>query len=1576
MMKNYKLRLKTGLLLIFAMLALSYETYGQVSAFAFTQSAGTYTPIAGGTVLGGFSNDDNSYTNLPIGFTFNFNGTDYTAFSVNNNGFIRMGTAIASDYSTLNTSANNNAIAALNRDLQGNGTTSELSYSTTGAAPNRTLVVQWKNYKKYGANGTGDDYNFQIILHEYSKVIEISYGAFVSNANDGLPQVGLRGASNADFNDRTGSWAATTAGATNAATMLVNPTSLPADGTLFQWTQPPPAPPVPTQDPAAPTCSGGTTLDLTGSTAPTNVSWYWQTSATGTSTAVPYAGPYTVFANGTYYARAFNSTANLWSLTSSSIVVSNFPLATAPPAPVAGINPSCAPTGTTLTEAAAPAGYNYFWQGTVNGGSSNAQPATAPYAVTTTGTYYVAAFETATGCWSNTTGLLVTVDTYIPPAPTAEVADFNACMGATNIPVSATLPPATGSVVINFASGFVLNPGTSTLNGTLTLPAGATITSSVMTFNGVTTTGSTFMNDMSFSMSGAATQPTTIFPGNAATNGGPYNYNPTTSPAGGPVTLNMTNNWFSPSTFNIVTLTVNYSLPASVINWYNASTAGTNVGTGTPFETVGTSILPNTSTEGDFVFYAGSTAGGCSSTSRTAITVHVTDVLATLTPVNVTCNGGNNGSFMLGSVACGTAPFTYAVNGGPFGPIPSNLEAGTYSIVIRDASLNTSPLIPIVLTEPGAPINLAVDAANYFTADISWTAVGNETQWEIEYGTPGFTPGTGTFIGRDTSINTVYTLTGLTANTTYAVYIRAICGDSSLFGGPLTLNTDPGFLASDNQCGPGFTDIFGTGTLNTLGDDDEVGTTIPFPFLYQGTSYTDITIGNNGAIVFGTLTAQIGFTNGTMAAAATGLYPFWDDMGGSGAGVFYQTIGTAPNRQFIVQWNKEHLSTSGNQLSYQLILEEASNDIYFLYDDVLVGNATIDYGASATIGVAGPNTDIQVSMNSATYLQNNSCAHFYNALCPNPVSPTAMIYQEEILLDWSTGLYGETMWTLIYGTAGFDPVTGVGMIGTLDSLTNSDADITGLTQLTDYDFYIYSECQLDDLTSPGLLLTYQTLPWCANPTAVLTSTDVDSLYTSWTFTAADPLYTPTGFNLQYGMTGFDIHSIDAWADTADANLTDTLYNPALLAGGVYQVYVQAVCGEDTSNYAGPFTFTMPISNDSVCGEEELMVDGTVYVFSNIGATVTSGETAIAPPNTGLQTTTGWGNSSLTYTTWFTFEAPSTGKVRISGVDRGFNGQAAVYEVNNCSDYTSFTLLAANDNDVNGGSLAPNFTVCGLTPGNTYYLMHDAFSTTTPGIYSLKMTEIDLEAGSTSPMLTMCAGDTVDLFNGINGNDAGGTWIDPINTGRLTGSSFASLGLAFQVFNFEYRVTDGCAYDSLVSQVEIFGPSHAGTDGTITVCKNQPINLLAGLSGIIDLSGVWYDPSDMPMPTGYVSAANFAGSYNYDYVAGNGVCPDDTSLVIVNVLNNCDYLDVKELELEGFNLYPNPTDGLVYITNEGSSEVFNFEVTDMNGRLISTSNHTISGSATTEVDLRQAQTGMYLIRVFNAGGEKTFRVIVK
>ena len=86
-----------------------------------------------------------------------------------------------------------------------------------------------------------------------------------------------------------------------------------------------------------------------------------------------------------------------------------------------------------------------------------------------------------------------------------------------------------------------------------------------------------------------------------------------------------------------------------------------------------------------------------------------------------------------------------------------------------------------------------------------------------------------------------------------------------------------------------------------------------------------------------------------------------------------------------------------------------------------------------------------------------------------------------------------------------------------------------------------------------------------------------------------------------------------------------------------------------------------------------------------------------------------------------------------GLDVGFDGQFAVYGVTDCADFNTYTLIGANDDDVNGGSLAPNFTLCGLTAGNTYWLMHDSWSTFTTGNYSIRLSEIDLNAGTSSGM---------------------------------------------------------------------------------------------------------------------------------------------------------------------------------------------------------------------------------------------------
>ncbi len=171
---------------------------------------------------------------------------------------------------------------------------------------------------------------------------------------------------------------------------------------------PPAAPPI--NATAFSSCAAGVTLTASVA-APANVSYYWQTSATGTSTANGVAS-YVVYGNGTYYLRAVNTLYNVWGL-ASSITITSFPTVT-PPTAIIVSTPSC--PSANLTMGAAPSGINYYWQGTNSAGFSTTNNATAAYNTSTTGTYYVRAKD-ASGCWSDNTSSLVTI--YTSPNATA-----------------------------------------------------------------------------------------------------------------------------------------------------------------------------------------------------------------------------------------------------------------------------------------------------------------------------------------------------------------------------------------------------------------------------------------------------------------------------------------------------------------------------------------------------------------------------------------------------------------------------------------------------------------------------------------------------------------------------------------------------------------------------------------------------------------------------------------------------------------------------------------------------------------------------------------------------------------------------------------------------------------------------------------------------------------------------------------------------------------------------------------------------------------------------------------------------
>ncbi len=256
----------TKLFVLFLFAIFSGELQAQVSAYNFTQTTATYTAITGGTVVatatgttGAASLDDVIY-DLPAGtipFTFLFDNVGYTGCKISTNGFITFGTTAPAASGTTTgyvplsaTTAYSGAASALGRNLNAYfftgvpAQTGEIRYQTLGTTPNRTFVIQFKNFKTFNTSGAtfGPVLNFQIRLSETSNAINFVYSCS-GNFSSSTAQVGLRGATNGfptNINNRSvasgvNTWITSSAGTANTSTCEFSGTLLPPAGLSYTF---------------------------------------------------------------------------------------------------------------------------------------------------------------------------------------------------------------------------------------------------------------------------------------------------------------------------------------------------------------------------------------------------------------------------------------------------------------------------------------------------------------------------------------------------------------------------------------------------------------------------------------------------------------------------------------------------------------------------------------------------------------------------------------------------------------------------------------------------------------------------------------------------------------------------------------------------------------------------------------------------------------------------------------------------------------------------------------------------------------------------------------------------------------------------------------------------------------------------------------------------------------------------------------------------------------------------------------------------------------------------------------------
>ena len=100
--------------------------------------------------------------------------------------------------------------------------------------------------------------------------------------------------------------------------------------------------------------------------------------------------------------------------------------------------------------------------------------------------------------------------------------------------------------------------------------------------------------------------------------------------------------------------------------------------------------------------------------------------------------------------------------------------------LIDDVELSEIPACP-------APDQLSAVADAIDASTLSWNETGTATQWQVDYGVSGYTPPINSTVTSDNPFN----IAGLSENTTYDFYVRAICGpgDTSEWTGPGTFTT-------------------------------------------------------------------------------------------------------------------------------------------------------------------------------------------------------------------------------------------------------------------------------------------------------------------------------------------------------------------------------------------------------------------------------------------------------------------------------------------------------------------------------------------------------------------------------------------------------------------------------------------------------------------------------------------------------------------------------------------------------------------------------------------------------------------
>ena len=156
--------------------------------------------------------------------------------------------------------------------------------------------------------------------------------------------------------------------------------------------------------------------------------------------------------------------------------------------------------------------------------------------------------------------------------------------------------------------------------------------------------------------------------------------------------------------------------------------------------------------------------------------------------------------------------------------------------------------------------------------------------------------------------------------------------------------------------GNGFVDITATGTPLGIGNEAIVGVDLPFAFEFYGRSATHLCVSSDGFALFDlapcpTYSYHYNELLPSASMPAPALMPLWQELIADTGEIYAGTLGTAPNRRFVIEWfdRRPYMATDG--FTFELILDEATGRVSFEYADLNTIPSSFNNGVLATIGL-------------------------------------------------------------------------------------------------------------------------------------------------------------------------------------------------------------------------------------------------------------------------------------------------------------------------------------------------------------------------------------------------------------------------------------------------------------------------------------------------------------------------------------------------------------------------------------------------------------------------------------------------